>query len=81
MKISGDKWKELTVEQKRPYEELCLQDKVRFERQTKELKDLGYFIMEDGSKSCDVVAKTPTKGRAGASLKKRKHTEATSESH
>jgi hypothetical protein len=33
-KLAGQKWKEMTEDQKAPYEKMALEDKVRYEKQT-----------------------------------------------
>jgi len=48
----------MSEEEKKPFHELATKDKERAENQAKELNEKGYFIMEDGKKSSEVVPKS-----------------------
>jgi len=61
----------MTREERLPYEELQIKDKLRHEKQLQELKEHGYFIMDDGRKSSEVRRPTPIKRKA--SHKKQKN--------
>jgi len=52
-KMAGTKWGSMTEKEKAPYEKLAADDKIRFDKQTKELESKGWFKMEDGTKSTD----------------------------
>lgn len=39
--------------EKKPYDDMNAQDKLRQEKQQKSLEEKGYFLLEDGSKSND----------------------------
>ena len=57
MKKIGALWNAQSEEQKARYEEMHQQDLERHRKQVEEMKEKGYFIMEDGQRSCDVAAK------------------------
>lgn len=50
-KMNGEQWAKLTPEQKAPFDKMNADDILRHEKETKQLKDLGYFINSDGVKS------------------------------
>lgn len=62
-------WKEMSEKEKKPYNDMHYQDVERFEGQMNELKENGFFLMADGTKSTDIEA----------SSKKRKSTIASKE--
>jgi len=53
MARAGELWNALDEKAKAPYVKKAQEDVKRQERQLKELKDKGYFIMADGTKSSD----------------------------
>ena len=55
------RWKALTPEQRGKYEMESQKDRTRYEFQLKQLKDQGYFIMDDGTKSSEKVSKKKVK--------------------
>lgn len=64
MKLAGAKWKELTKAELEPYEKQHQVHVERYEKQLKEVKDKGYFVMSDGTKSNEVHI-MGTKRKAG----------------
>ena len=52
-KLAGSKWGSMNEKEKTPFEKLATEDKVRVEKQMKQLATKGYFMMEDGTKSTD----------------------------
>ena len=48
-------------EQKKPYLDKQAADQKRWEAQCQEMKEKGYFILPDGSKSSDHKKKVPMK--------------------
>jgi len=52
-KLAGTKWGTMSEKEKAPFDKQAADDKVRFEKQTKELETKGWFKMEDGTKSTD----------------------------
>ena len=44
-------WRSITDEDKAPFVEMANQDKLRWEQQMNDIKEQGYFIMSDGTKS------------------------------
>ena len=50
---SSQAWWSATEEVKAPYYKMAEEDSKRFARQTDELKKLGYYTLDDGSKSTD----------------------------
>jgi len=54
MKALGPIWKELPEKQRLKYTKLADDDKVRFERETKEFADNGFYVNTDGVKSTDL---------------------------
>ena len=57
MKSIAEEWGGLTKEEKQLYEDMHTEDLERMEFQLHQLKENGYFIMPDGSKSSDHTAK------------------------
>lgn len=55
VKAAGQRWAQMTAEERKPYEELAAQDKLRQEKQKNELKEKGYFVLADGTKSTDEI--------------------------
>ena len=53
-KIIGQRWKELSEKQKKPYQDLADADKLRYARQLEEFEKKGWFTMDGGKKSCDL---------------------------
>lgn len=53
MRQVGAEWNVLTEEQKAPFNAKHDADVKRYEGQVKQLKEKGYFIMADGTKSTD----------------------------
>ena len=51
--MAGKKWNEMTPAEKKRFDDLSAQDKLRHENQQKSFEANGYFILEDGSKSND----------------------------
>ena len=64
MKKSAAEWNALTEEEKQPYEEMAKKDKERHAKQIAEIQKKGYFKMEDGQKSCDVIPKEKRKKKS-----------------
>lgn len=54
MKALGTEWSKLSDKQKEKYIKIAADDKVRFERETKELETKGFFITADGVKSTTI---------------------------
>ena len=54
-KLAASQWKELSDKDKSPYLDKSNQDKARYEEQKKMLESKGYFLLKDGTKSCDIV--------------------------
>lgn len=52
-KLLGEKWQKLSDSDKKIYFDMAKTDGLRHDKQVKELKELGYFFHEDGSKSTD----------------------------
>lgn len=52
-KLAGTKWGTMSEKEKTPFEKQATDDKVRFDKQTKELETKGFFKMDDGTKSTD----------------------------
>ena len=52
-KLAGQKWKEMTADQKAPYEKMAEEDKVRYEKQLAEREKKGFFFLGDKTKSTD----------------------------
>jgi hypothetical protein len=54
IKAIAELWKALNDEEKLKYTKLSEEDKVRFQRETAQLKDDGFFVNADGVKSTDI---------------------------
>ena len=50
-------WKKCTPEQKKQYDDMVAKDKERYDKQVKQLSELGYFINSEGVKSTDLDKK------------------------
>ena len=61
MKRASVEWNKMSTEEKAPFVKLGEEDKQRFQRQKQEEIDNGFFIMDDGKKSCDVAGKAKKK--------------------
>lgn len=61
MAKAGDAWNKMNDKQKKKYNEMHEKDVKRNESQMKELESNGFFIMDDGSKSSEHVAKVKKK--------------------
>eukprot|EP00347_Sterkiella_histriomuscorum_P007433 403348940 len=79
MSRAGEIWKGYSDEEKKKYEKMHEKDQERYEKQLKDLKDKGYFMMSDGTKSTDHEvpnkkkrAKSTDKKRGKSSTGKRK---------
>lgn len=46
-------WNNLSDQKKKRFEVLADKDKIRYEKEFKDLMTIGYFIMADGAKSSD----------------------------
>lgn len=57
MKHAGQKWASMSEKERQPFVNLSNEDKQRRESQLKEMKEKGFFVMEDGSKSSEHKAK------------------------
>jgi len=44
-------WKNISAEVRKPYDQLVEKDRERYEKELKQLNELGYFINKDGVKS------------------------------
>ena len=62
----GEKWKQLSEEEKKPYMEAQEKDKQRYQKELNHLMTHGYFLMEDGSKSSDYVTVPSQTAKKGA---------------
>ena len=49
----GKRWNEMSDGQKKKFNDLNAQDKLRQEKQLADLKTKGFFVLDDGSKSTD----------------------------
>lgn len=62
---AGKIWNKMSDDEKKPFDKMHEEDVKRYEKQLKELKDKGYFIMADGTKSSDhVVASKKRKAKS-----------------
>lgn len=50
----GAEWKLMTDDKKAPFNEAANQDRVRFENETKQFEENGFFINAQGVKSTDI---------------------------
>lgn len=55
-------WQRMTDDEKKPYELESKKDKLRKERQDRELEQQGYFTLKDGTKSTDLKPKPKPEG-------------------
>ena len=53
MSKAGELWNKLSDSERKKFDELHAKDVIRYENQKKELKEKGYFMLEDGTKSSD----------------------------
>ena len=65
-KKAGALWGSLTEEQKAKYVKAHEDDQKRYQAQCEELKTNGFFMLEDGRKSCDVAVKVKKSNQAPA---------------
>jgi len=71
MKICGNEWKALSEAQKAPYFLKHEIDVKRHDKQVKDMKEKGYFLMPDGSKSTDhLIAKKKSAAKSPPEDKK-----------
>jgi len=56
-KLNGENWKKLTDNQKKPFVDMQQKDQVRFDKETKQFKELGYFFNSAGVKSTFLTKK------------------------
>jgi len=61
MKACGTAWNALQEAEKEKYHKMAAKDAERFKAQNEELKEKGYFLLEDGSKSTDHLVKMKRK--------------------
>lgn len=54
-KLIAAEWKLMTDVQKKKYEQMTIEDKARFEKETKQFNELGYFFNAKGEKSSDIL--------------------------
>lgn len=54
-------WSSMSNDQKLPFTKLAEEDKERYRVQKQELDTLGYFTMDDGTKSTDSVNQNGSK--------------------
>ena len=62
--LAAEAWQSASAEEKAPYLKRAEEDKERVVRQTDELRRLGYYVLEDGSKSTDAANKHLLKVKA-----------------
>jgi hypothetical protein len=55
MKMASNDWNELPEKKRAKYFKMNEDDKARFEAQCEEIRENGYFVMDDGTKSSEVV--------------------------
>jgi hypothetical protein len=53
VRLAGAGWRELSEKDRVPYIEKSKVDKARYEGQLKMIEDKGYFLLKDGTRSCD----------------------------
>jgi hypothetical protein len=61
MKLAAQKWGTFTDKDKKKYNFMHDQDVKRYEKQLQDLNKNGFFIMDDGTKSNDHIAKIKKK--------------------
>ena len=54
-KKAGETWTKMTDKEKSSYHEMAKKDKLRYNKETEQVIKMGYFILDDGRKSCDVL--------------------------
>jgi len=69
MKDISKKWMALSEKDKAPYQKKNEEDKKRMQKQLDDIEKKGYFILDDGSKSCD---HSPKKKKGEAKEKEKK---------
>jgi hypothetical protein len=74
-KFLGEKWGKMSLEDKKPYAQKSEADKIRFENQTKELKDKGHFTLSDGTLSTAPIQKIIGKKRTHNEMEKDENTQ------
>lgn len=57
MKLAAEKWKGLDEDSKKPFIERHMKDIERYTKEVEAIIRDGYFMTEDGKKSCDVAVK------------------------
>lgn len=55
----GNRWQLLSDTDKKKYNDMYEKDKLRYQSQLQEIKDNGFFVMEDGKKSNQVLVPVP----------------------
>lgn len=65
MKGAGAAWNSLDEAGKKQYVEMAAKDALRFKRQIEEVKEKGFFVLDDGTKSCDHMVKVKKDKSAG----------------
>lgn len=53
IKILGERWRNMTAEEKAPYVKMSEDDKLRHDKQLLDFNKQGWFTLADGSKSSD----------------------------
>ena len=61
MKKCGALWVALSPEEKQKYHEMHEKDEIHYKKQMEDLDKLGYFVLDDGSKSIEYKAKLKKK--------------------
>jgi hypothetical protein len=56
-KLNGESWGKLTEIEKKPFVKMQKEDQGRFEKESKQLSELGYFINSSGIKSTFLTKK------------------------
>ena len=56
-KLSGEKWQQLSDDDKAPYMKIVKKDTIRYQNEIQELLKNGFFINSDGVKSSDLKVK------------------------
>ena len=59
-------WNEMSEKQKQPYVDMSIQDQTRHQKQVDDLEKLGYFTLEDGTKSSSLKPKIKKIGQKRA---------------
>lgn len=63
-KKAGAMWNDMSDADKSKYKEAHAQDAERYQKQCEELKTNGFFLLDDGRKSCDVPVLVKVKAEA-----------------